>query len=286
MPARAARDAPCARLSEWTWKKIIGPGSRPGTDASARRRPFRFCPVCGGALESRCSRPASPSGSSASRAGSSSISTPSSPSARSSATSDDRIVLVKRAIEPGYGKWVFPGRLRRPRRGSAGCRDPRGARGSGPRRPDRSTPEHLLVSRPHAGDHRLCGDDDRGACLRATTRGSRRGSSSRTRFRGTTWRFAARRKRCGSSWRRVCPKRFRPGVQSRSRDRDFLRQIDVLDRVQQRDAFLHRTLERLAAGDQAHAAGALVDDGGLHRFLQVALARRRAAGVDQPARPM
>ena len=30
-------------------------------------------------------------------------------SARSSRTEDDRIVLVRRAIEPGYGLWVFPG---------------------------------------------------------------------------------------------------------------------------------------------------------------------------------
>ena len=58
-------------------------------------------------------------------------------------------------------------------------------------------------------------------------------------------------------------------------------QVDVLDGVEQANAFLHRALERLAAGDQAHAAGALVDDRGLHGFLQIALAGRRAAGVDQ-----
>ena len=51
----------------------------------------------------------SPSGSSARAAASSSISIRRSPSARSSATSGTRIVLVRRAIEPGYGKWVFPG---------------------------------------------------------------------------------------------------------------------------------------------------------------------------------
>ena len=28
-------------------------------------------------------------------------------------------MLVRRAIEPGYGKWVFPGRLRRPWRAGA-----------------------------------------------------------------------------------------------------------------------------------------------------------------------
>ena len=34
-------------------------------------------------------------------------------------------------------------------------------------------------------------------------------------------------------------------------------------------------------GDQSHTAGALVDDCGLHGFLQIALARRFAAGIDQ-----
>ena len=70
-------------------------------------------------------------------------------------------MLVRRAIEPGYGKWVFPGRLRRPRRAGARRRRPRGARGSGPRRPARPPDQHLLVSGPRAGDHRLRGDDRR-----------------------------------------------------------------------------------------------------------------------------
>ena len=42
-------------------------------------------------------------------AGSSSISIPKWPSGTIIADADDRIVLVRRAIEPGYGKWVFPG---------------------------------------------------------------------------------------------------------------------------------------------------------------------------------
>ena len=73
---------------------------------------FRFCPVCGNALELRELKAADPK--------------------RLVCTGDvcgfvfyldpkvavgtiirseahDRIVLVKRAIEPGYGKWVFPG---------------------------------------------------------------------------------------------------------------------------------------------------------------------------------
>ena len=40
---------------------------------------------------------------------------------------------------------------------------------------------------------------------------------------------------------------------------DVLAEVDVLDRVEQLDAFLERALERLATRDEAHAAGALVD---------------------------
>src|SRR5690606_40078838 len=67
----------------------------------------------------------------------------------------------------------------------------------------------------------------------------------------------------------------------RARDGDARVQVDVLDRVQQRRAFLHRPLEGLAARDEAHAAGALVDDGRTHRFGQIARTRRGAAAVDQ-----
>ena len=63
----------------------------------------------------------------------------------------------------------------------------------------------------------------------------------------------------------------------RLRDGDRVVEVDVLDRVQQLDAFVHRALERLAAGDQSHAAAALVDDRGAHRFGEVALALRLAA---------
>ena len=91
-----------------------------------------------------------------------------------------------------------------------------------------------------------------------------------------------RRSRAGAADRRDgrCSRR-RQQKSKTSGDRDRAAQIDVLNRVQQADAFLHRALERLAAGDQPHAAGALVDHRGLDGFLQVALARRCAARVDQ-----
>jgi len=42
-----------------------------------------------------------------------------------------------------------------------------------------------------------------------------------------------------------------------------------LDDVQELDAFVHRALEGFAAGDQAYAAGAFVDDRGLGRIGEV-----------------
>src|ERR1700694_5622969 len=63
-------------------------------------------------------------------------------------------------------------------------------------------------------------------------------------------------------------------------DGDFGAKVDVLDGVEELDAFLHGALERLAAGDEAGAAGALVDHGGGYRFFEVVGARRSAA-IDQ-----
>src|SRR4051812_26627109 len=70
-----------------------------------------------------------------------------------------------------------------------------------------------------------------------------------------------------------------------SRDRNPLVEIDVLDGVDQADSFGHRTLECLAAGDQADAAGALVDDGGADGGGEVVDAAAFAAGVEQRASP-
>ena len=58
-----------------------------------------------------------------------------------------------------------------------------------------------------------------------------------------------------------------------SGDGDGLVEVDVLDDVQEADAFVHGALESFAAADEAHAAGALVDDRRLHGFLQIAFAR-------------
>src|SRR5688572_4362428 len=44
------------------------------------------------------------------------------------------------------------------------------------------------------------------------------------------------------------------------RDSHFLREVDILYRIQETHALRHRPLERLSARDQTHTAGALVHD--------------------------
>src|SRR3972149_8338383 len=59
--------------------------------------------------------------------------------------------------------------------------------------------------------------------------------------------------------------------------------VHVLNGVEQLDAFGHGSLEGFSAGNEAHAAGAFVDDRGLGRVGEVAGPGRLAAGVNQPA---
>jgi ADP-ribose pyrophosphatase YjhB (NUDIX family) len=70
---------------------------------------FRFCPVCGGGLETRLLRAGEPERLVCSRCGFVFYLDPK--VAVGTIIRDDagQIVLVRRAIEPGYGKWVFPG---------------------------------------------------------------------------------------------------------------------------------------------------------------------------------
>ena len=71
--------------------------------------PFRFCPVCGGGLGSKLLKSGEPE---RLVCGSCAFVFYLDPKvAVGTIIRDDqnRVVLVKRAIEPGYGKWVFPG---------------------------------------------------------------------------------------------------------------------------------------------------------------------------------
>src|SRR6266576_1165886 len=63
-------------------------------------------------------------------------------------------------------------------------------------------------------------------------------------------------------------------------DGDFGAKVDVLDGVEELDAFLHGALEGFSAGDKAGAAGALVDHGGGYGFFDV-VGAGRAAAIDQ-----
>ena len=70
---------------------------------------YRFCPACGGALEKRSLKASEPDRLVCGACGFIFYLDPK--VAVGTIITDDRnhIVLVRRAIEPGYGKWVFPG---------------------------------------------------------------------------------------------------------------------------------------------------------------------------------
>lgn len=70
---------------------------------------YRFCPVCGGALEARSLKASEPTRLVCARCGFVFYLDPKVAVGTIITDAEDRVVLVRRAIEPGYGKWVFPG---------------------------------------------------------------------------------------------------------------------------------------------------------------------------------
>jgi ADP-ribose pyrophosphatase YjhB (NUDIX family) len=70
---------------------------------------FRFCPSCGGRLHSRLLKAGDPERLVCEACGFVFYLDPKVAVGTIIATEDDRVVLVRRAIEPGYGLWVFPG---------------------------------------------------------------------------------------------------------------------------------------------------------------------------------
>ena len=138
-------------------------------------RPYSFCPLCGADLELRTLKPTEPerlvciavrlhllSGSEGRRR----HDHPRRPRTTS--------CWSRRAIEPGYGKWVFPGGFVDRGEEVLDGRGPRGTRGSRTRHPHRPAAERLFVSRARTGDHRLRRDDDRRRRSPAMTRASKR----------------------------------------------------------------------------------------------------------------
>jgi 8-oxo-dGTP diphosphatase len=70
---------------------------------------LRFCPRCGGALESRLLKATEPERLVCTQCGFVHYIDPKVAVGTIISDEQGRIVLVRRAIEPGYGKWVFPG---------------------------------------------------------------------------------------------------------------------------------------------------------------------------------
>ena len=73
------------------------------------RPAFSFCPRCGGALERRLLKSTEPERPVCTRCGFVFYLDPKIAVGTIIKVAGDRIVLVRRAIEPGYGRWVFPG---------------------------------------------------------------------------------------------------------------------------------------------------------------------------------
>ena len=70
---------------------------------------YRFCPACGGALEKRSLKATDPDRLVCGACAFVFYLDPKVAVGSIIDAGDDRLVLVRRAIEPGYGLWVFPG---------------------------------------------------------------------------------------------------------------------------------------------------------------------------------
>ncbi|CAN5457727.1 NUDIX hydrolase [soil metagenome] len=70
---------------------------------------YRFCPVCGGGLEARLLKAGEPERLVCSLCGHVLYLDPKVAVGTIIETADRQLVLVRRAIQPGYGLWVFPG---------------------------------------------------------------------------------------------------------------------------------------------------------------------------------
>jgi ADP-ribose pyrophosphatase YjhB (NUDIX family) len=72
-------------------------------------RPYSFCPLCGADLELRSLKPTEPDRLVCVQCGFIFYQDPKVAVASIILNESNQIVLVKRAIQPGYGKWVIPG---------------------------------------------------------------------------------------------------------------------------------------------------------------------------------
>ncbi len=127
---------------------------------------YRFCPRCGGPLERRALKATEPERPVCTRCGFVFYLDPKVAVGTIIQSQSGRIVLVRRAIEPGYGKWVFPGGYvdRGEALTSAAMREAREECGLDVRLD--ALGEHLLVCGSRARDRRLCGHRDRRHAVR------------------------------------------------------------------------------------------------------------------------
>ena len=72
-------------------------------------RIYRYCPACGGALAPRVVRAGEPERPACAACGFVYYANPKVAVGTIIRSDGGRLVLVRRAIEPGYGRWVFPG---------------------------------------------------------------------------------------------------------------------------------------------------------------------------------
>lgn len=70
---------------------------------------YRFCPCCGAALERRLVRPGEPDRLACPACEFVQYLNPKVAVGTIIADAESRLVMLRRAIEPGYGRWVFPG---------------------------------------------------------------------------------------------------------------------------------------------------------------------------------
>jgi 8-oxo-dGTP diphosphatase len=78
-------------------------------DSRAVETAYRYCSACGGQMELRRLKASEPERPVCSACGFVVYLDPKVAVGTIIRTADDRLVLVRRAIEPGYGLWVFPG---------------------------------------------------------------------------------------------------------------------------------------------------------------------------------
>jgi ADP-ribose pyrophosphatase YjhB (NUDIX family) len=161
---------------------------------------FRFCPACGGGLEARLLKAGEPERLVCGGCGFVFYLDPKVAVGTIIRMDDSRLVLVRRAIEPGYGRWVFPGGY--VDRGEAvplaAIREAREECGLDIRI-DRlvniysyagRTPIIIVYAATAVGGA-LCADERR--------------CSGRRTFRGTSWHSGVRVRRSRSIWGRVTP---------------------------------------------------------------------------------